>query len=95
VSLQGLPHADQDSVHEYDAHEHPASLTADVHRQVGHDDHKCSACAACCSVSVLLMSSVPTIPALDASPAMFSAVACTVGAFIADGPERPPRPLLA
>ncbi|MEY8690047.1 MAG: hypothetical protein AB9M53_09255 [Leptothrix sp. (in: b-proteobacteria)] len=102
-SVSVLSHLDTSPEHDHGAHEHQASLTADAdhhtnhptdHHTDHHADHKCSACAACCSVSALL-NSVPTIAAPDASPAVFSAVACTVDAFIADGPERPPRTFLA
>lgn len=98
-----LSQPDTSPEHDHGAHEHPAGLAADAghhadrltdHNPDHHADHKCSACAACCSVSALL-NSVPAIAVPDASPAVFSVVACTVDAFIADGPERPPRTFLA
>lgn len=94
-SVSVLSHLDTSPEHDHGAHEHRAGLTADAdHHTDHHADHKCSACAACCSVSALL-NSVPTIAVPDASPAVFSVVACTVDAYIADGPERPPRAFLA
>ena len=58
------------------------------------DNHKCSACAVCCTVTAL-PSALPTLPAVEPSTARFAAVVIAVEAFAADGPERPPRPLLA
>lgn len=94
-SVSAPLHLEHSPAHDHEAHEHPVNLTADAgHHTDHHADHKCSACATCCSVSALL-NSVPTIAALAASPVFFTAVACTVDAFIADGPERPPRTFLA
>jgi hypothetical protein len=56
--------------------------------------HKCSACAACCSVSAIL-SSVPAVPAPVVTPTVFSAVVPSVDTLAADGPDRPPRIVLA
>jgi hypothetical protein len=66
--------------------------------ETGHGDteaapaspHTCSACAACCTVGAL-PSPVLTVPADAAAPTVFAALQPTVGAFAADGPERPPR----
>jgi hypothetical protein len=102
-SVSVLSHLDTGPAHDHDAHdghEHPGDLAAaadrhaDHHTTDRHADHKCSACATCCSVSALL-NSVPTMAEPDASPVVFSTVACTVDAFIAAGPERPPRTFLA
>lgn len=56
--------------------------------------HKCSACATCCSVNALL-TSVLAVPSPVFTPTVFSTVVPSVDAFAADGPERPPRPVLA
>ena len=56
--------------------------------------HKCSACASCCSVGAIL-SSVLAVPAPVFTPTVFSAVVPRVDAFAADGPDRPPRIVLA
>ena len=56
--------------------------------------HKCSACASCCSVGAIL-SSVLAVPTPVFTPTVFSAVVPSVDAFAADGPDRPPRIVLA
>ena len=56
--------------------------------------HTCSACASCCSVGAIL-SSVLTVPAPDFTPTVFSALVASVDTFAADGPDRPPRLVLA
>jgi hypothetical protein len=56
--------------------------------------HKCSACASCCSVGAIL-NSVLDVPAPALVPTVFSAVVPVVVAFAADGPDRPPRRVLA
>ncbi|MDO9074658.1 MAG: hypothetical protein Q7U73_15470 [Rubrivivax sp.] len=56
--------------------------------------HKCSACAACCSGSAI-MNSVLVVPAPVFTPTVFSAVMPSVDTFAADGPDRPPRFVLA
>lgn len=58
------------------------------------DTHKCSACASCCSVGAIL-NTVLTVPAPELTPTVFSAVVTTVDAFATDGPDRPPRIVLA
>ncbi len=55
---------------------------------------KCSVCASCCSLGAIL-STVPVIPATDSVSTVFLTVVPTVGAFAADGPDRPPRNFLA
>jgi hypothetical protein len=55
---------------------------------------KCSVCAVCC-MAAALAPATPTVPALEAvSRITLPAVASYVGP-VADGLERPPRPLLA
>ena len=56
--------------------------------------HKCSACASCCSLGAIL-SSVLAVPAPIFSPTVFSAVVPSVDTLAADGPDRPPRIVLA
>ena len=56
--------------------------------------HKCSACASCCSVGAIL-SSVLAVPAPVFTPTVFSVVVPSVDTFAADGPDRPPRMVLA
>ena len=56
--------------------------------------HKCSACASCCSVGAIL-SSVLAVPAPVFTTTVFSAVVPSVDPFAADGPDRPPRIVLA
>ena len=55
--------------------------------------HKCSACATCCSVSAMLASLLDVASPVFTST-VFSTVVPSVDAFAADGPERPPRPVL-
>lgn len=85
------------------AHEHHADRSADV---ASTDDvsgvatggqaaqQTCSACASCCSLGAML-TEAPVVPVTDLSPMVFTTVVPTVGAFAADGPERPPRNALA
>ena len=63
-------------------------------KSVPSDQHKCSACASCCSVGVIL-NTVLVVPAPVVTPTLFSVVVPTVDAFAADGPDRPPRLVLA
>ena len=56
--------------------------------------HKCSACASCCSVGAIL-SSVLAVAAPVLTPTVFSAVEPSVDRLAADGPDRPPRIVLA
>ena len=56
--------------------------------------YKCSACASCCSASAFL-SSVLAVPAPVFTPTEFSTVVPSVDTFAADGPDRPPRFVLA
>ena len=61
----------------------------------GHaDQQKCSACASCCSIGAIL-NSVLAVPAPELSPTVFAVVVPTVDAFAVDGPDRPPRIVLA
>ena len=55
---------------------------------------KCSACASCCSICAML-NSVLAVPVPDLTPTVFSVTVPTVDAFALDGPDRPPRIVLA
>ena len=55
---------------------------------------KCSACASCCSLGAML-STVPVIAAFDPAPTVFTTVVPIVDAVATDGPDRPPRIVLA
>jgi hypothetical protein len=57
-------------------------------------EHTCSACAACCSVGAIL-GSVLALPAPAVAPTVFATLVASVDPFAADGPDRPPRPVLA
>lgn len=90
----------QHSAATHAAHDHavadlPAVGEASASAQGIHaGQHKCSACASCCSVSAML-SPVLAVPVPDVAPTVFSAVVPSVEAFSADGPDRPPRIVLA
>lgn len=72
-----------------------ASVSSAAPAKPGHSyKQKCSACASCCSFGAIL-STVLTLPAPAPSPTVFSTVVPTVDAFAADGPDRPPRIVLA
>jgi hypothetical protein len=58
------------------------------------DDQKCSACASCCSFSAV-PSAALAVPAAALCATRFNAVVPRIDAFTADGPDRPPRSLLA
>ncbi len=55
---------------------------------------KCSACASCCAMGAIL-ATVPAVPATDPAPTVFATLAPAVEAFATDGPDRPPRDVLA
>ena len=72
-----------------------ASASPAVSAQGSHAvKQKCSACASCCSLGAIL-SPMLAVPAPTVTPTVFSAVVLTVSAFAADGPDRPPRIVLA
>lgn len=84
-------------------HEHPqaeaqankgSSVSAASAKVNDASKHKCSACASCCSVGAIL-SSVLAVPAPVFTPTVFSTVVPGVDTFAADGPDRPPRIVLA
>ena len=88
-------HAAHDHDHDHAMADAPAAGEASAPAQGMHaGQHKCSACASCCSVSAML-SPVLAVPVPDFAPTVFSVVVPNVEAFSADGPDRPPRIILA
>ena len=55
---------------------------------------KCSVCASCCSAAAI-HDTVPKLPVFEPAATDFAALAPAVEPFAADGPDRPPRHLLA
>lgn len=55
---------------------------------------KCSVCASCCSAAAL-HDTVAKLPVVEPVATAFAALAPAVEPFTADGPDRPPRQLLA
>lgn len=55
---------------------------------------KCSVCASCCSAAAI-HDTVPKLPVLAPAAARLSAQTAAVEPFAADGPDRPPRHILA
>jgi len=94
------------AAHEADAaHSHPAAAHDDADAVSAHESaapepaaqdgaQKCSVCASCCSAAAI-PEAVPKLPVLEPGAADFAAPASAVEPFAADGPERPPRHLLA
>lgn len=91
-------HGDAAPVHEVDAEASADAVIADDSSVIVKASHaakqKCSACASCCSLGAIL-TTVPVIPVADSAPTVFATVVPTVDAFAADGPDRPPRIVLA
>lgn len=56
--------------------------------------HTCSACASCCSAAAIL-NMVLAVPAAAYTSTLFSAVVPGVDTYAAEGPDRPPRIVLA
>jgi hypothetical protein len=77
--------------------EHGSALSASAaapSKAVAADKHKCSACASCCSAAAIL-DAVLSVPPPGVSLTVFADVVPTVDAFATDGPDRPPRLVLA
>lgn len=55
---------------------------------------KCSVCASCCSAAAI-HDTVPKLPVLAPAAVHLSVQAAAVEPFAADGPDRPPRHILA
>lgn len=51
---------------------------------------KCSSCTSC-STGSALPCEMPRLPQTAAAPAVFAEPVVTIGTFVAEGPERPPR----
>ena len=110
AAAQMQPAAPADHAHQdggvASEHEHPqaaavaaedssASAASVASAKVSHaSKHKCSACASCCSVGAIL-NSVLEVPAPVFTPTVFSTVVPSVDTLAADGPDRPPRIVLA
>ena len=98
VASEHAHHGDSLSVHGLDAGAVADAASANGHTgaekasQAG--QKKCSACASCCSLGALL-STVPVVPATDAAPTVFFTAVPSVDAVAVDGPDRPPRHVLA
>ena len=71
-----------------------AGSSAAPAKSVHADKQKCSACASCCSIGAILIP-VLAVPAPDLTPTVFSVLVPPVDAFAVDGPDRPPRIVLA
>jgi len=56
--------------------------------------YKCSSCASCCA-GIALLSDLPQLVAPEFGATVFAAVAPGVAPFATDGPDRPPRSLVA
>ncbi|NML16932.1 hypothetical protein HHL10_18280 [Azohydromonas sp. G-1-1-14] len=73
------------------SHDEASSATQDLHKNA---QHTCSACAACCVTAALPADTLRFEAAIGAAgppPAFLPSPA----AFLTDGPDRPPRSLLA
>ena len=97
-------HAQSPASQATDHHEHHAEH-GDHAEHAGHDpvapdkltdlgQYKCSSCASCCA-GIALLSDLPQLVAPEFGATVFAAVAPGVAPFATDGPDRPPRSLLA
>ena len=91
--------------HDIAAHSHPeaadkqaentaSDVTATPDKFAQSDMQKCSVCASCCSAAAI-HDTVPKLPVLEPVAAGFATLTPAVEPFAADGPDRPPRHLLA
>jgi hypothetical protein len=71
-----------------------ASETVALGKFAQSDLQKCSVCAACCSAAAM-HDATPRLPELEPAHADFAPVKPVVEPFSADGPDRPPRRLVA
>ena len=83
-------HAAQDS----HAGEAAADETATPDKFAQSEMQKCSVCSACCSAAAI-HDTLPKLPAVEPAAADFATVAPAVEPFASDGPDRPPRHVLA
>ena len=92
--------------HEYEhehAHEH-ANAQAGEHAAAAdlvpptalahNHEHQCGSCASCCSAVAMLGTALQLAPP-EATSTVFTAVVASIEAFVAGGPDRPPRSALA
>lgn len=100
TSSEHSHHGDATAGHELDATADAAAVVASadevsvVVKASQAAKQKCSVCVSCCSLGAIL-TTVPVVPATDSAPTVFTTVVPTVGAFAADGPDRPPRYVVA
>lgn len=98
TDAQHSHHGDALLDHEFDADATADALSTDdvsvIVKASQAAKQKCSACASCCSLGAIL-TTVPVVPATDSAPTVFITVVPTVDPFAADGPDRPPRNVLA
>ena len=91
-------HGDAESVYELRSGASVATAVADDAPTIAKVSQvatqTCSVCASCCSLGAIL-TTVPVVPVTNSTPTVFTTVMPTVDAFAADGPERPPRSVLA
>ena len=91
-------HAGDAHAHHAEAGHHDesalASETAAPDKFAQSDLQKCSVCAACCSAAAM-HDATPKLPVLEPAHADFAALNADVEPFSADGPDRPPRRLVA
>ena len=85
-------HRDQAAQADEDSSGSASSVTSA--KVIDASTNKCCACASCCSVGAIL-NSVLAVPAPASTLTEFSAVVPSVDTFAADGPDRPPRIVLA
>lgn len=76
------------------AGEAAADETAAADKFAQSEMQKCSVCAACCSAAAI-HDTVPKLPAVEPAAADFAALVTVVEPFASDGPDRPPRHVLA
>jgi hypothetical protein len=91
-------HGGADLEHHFDADVSSKAVIADDGSSMSKAgqavDQTCSVCASCCSSGAML-ATLPVVPATESAPTVFTTVVPTVDAFAADGPDRPPRGVLA
>jgi hypothetical protein len=72
----------------------PADADVAIDAAKLHFDHKCSACAAC-GAAAALPAEPPRFAPAEAGPEAFRPLPLSAVRFFTDGPDRPPRTLLA
>ncbi len=99
----GAAHAHSHAGHSHDHAQGPAMASHHHHgdHQVAKassvhefDKSSCSACASCCTAAAL-PSAIATFQALPTHEVALSSLVGTAAPFLTDGPERPPRTVLA